>query len=141
MEAGLYSGESGTPEGVAKGPGPGKEVAMGQFVKIGTTPELEDLEVGKLVEVAGKRIAIFNLGGKYYAIEDTCPHRGGPLSEGMLAEDEVICPWHGSRFKVRTGAVLTPPAQRNVKVFLCASSELTSRWKSNSRVGFNRPRT
>ena len=55
---------------------------MGQFVKIGTTVELEDLEVGKLVEAGGKRIAIFNLGGKYYAIEDTCPHRGGPLSEG-----------------------------------------------------------
>ena len=47
---------------------------MGQFVKIGTTAELEDLEVGKLVDVAGTRIAIFNLGGKYYAIEDTCPH-------------------------------------------------------------------
>ena len=90
---------------------------MGQFVKIGSTAELEDLEVGKLVEAAGKRIAIFNLGGKYYAIEDTCPHRGGPLSEGMLAEDEVICPWHGSRFKVKTGVVLTPPAQRNVKSF------------------------
>ena len=60
---------------------------MGQFVKIGTTVELEDLEVGKLVEAGGKRIAIFNLGGKYYAIEDTCPHRGGPLSEGMLADD------------------------------------------------------
>ena len=90
---------------------------MGQFVKIGTTAELEDLEAGKLVETGGKRIAIFNVGGKYYAIEDTCPHRGGPLSEGMLAEDEVVCPWHGSRFKVTTGAVLTPPAQRNVKSF------------------------
>src|SRR5713226_10188789 len=78
---------------------------------------LEALEAGKLVEAAGKRIAIFNLGGKYWAIEDTCPHRGGPLSEGMLAEDEVICPWHGSRFNLRTGAVLTPPAQRNVKSF------------------------
>ena len=44
---------------------------MGQFVKIGTTAELEDLEVGKLVEAGGKRLAIFNLGGKYYAIDDT----------------------------------------------------------------------
>ena len=51
------------------------------------------------------------------AIEDTCPHRGGPLSEGILAEDEVICPWHGSRFNLKTGAVRTPPAQRNVKSF------------------------
>jgi len=52
------------------------------------------------VEVGGQRIAIFNVGGKYWAIEDTCPHRGGPLSEGMLAENEVICPWHGSRFNL-----------------------------------------
>jgi len=91
---------------------------MGLFVKVGTTQELEPLEAGKLVEAPGQRIAIFNLSGKYWAIEDTCPHRGGPLSEGMLTEDEVICPWHGSRFKIKTGAVLTPPAQRNVKSFL-----------------------
>jgi nitrite reductase/ring-hydroxylating ferredoxin subunit len=107
MRRDFIQAESGTPEGVAKKTGTKEGGRMGQFVKIGTTAELEDLEVGKLVEAAGKRIAIFNLGGKYYAIEDTCPHRGGPLSEGMLAEDEVICPWHGSRFK--TGAVLTPP--------------------------------
>ena len=90
---------------------------MGLFVRVGAAQELEALEVGRLVEVGGQRIAIFNVGGKYWAIEDTCPHRGGPLSEGMLAEDEVICPWHGSRFNVKTGAVLTPPAQRNVKSF------------------------
>ena len=62
---------------------------MGQFVKIGSTKDLETLEPGKLVEAGGQRIAIFNLGGKYYAIEDRCSHRGGPLSEGMLVEDEV----------------------------------------------------
>ena len=51
---------------------------MGQFVKIGTTEGLETLEAGKPVEAGGQRIAIFNLGGMYYAIEDRCPHRGGP---------------------------------------------------------------
>jgi nitrite reductase/ring-hydroxylating ferredoxin subunit len=95
----------------------GKELAMGLFIKVGTTQELEALEGGKLVEAAGQRIAIFNVGGRYWAIENKCPHRGGPLSEGMLADDEVICPWHGSRFNVRTGAVVTPPAQGNVKSF------------------------
>jgi nitrite reductase/ring-hydroxylating ferredoxin subunit len=94
-----------------------EELAMAMFVNVGTTQELEALEGGKLVEAAGQRIAIFNVGGKYWAIEDACPHRGGPLSEGMLADDEVICPWHGSRFNVRTGAVVTPPAQKNVKSF------------------------
>ena len=90
---------------------------MGQFVKVGTTAEFEDLEAGKLVEAGGQSIAIFTLGGTYYAIENTCPHRGGPLAEGMMAGEEVICPWHGSRFHIKTGAVVTPPAQRGVKSF------------------------
>ena len=90
---------------------------MGQFVRVGTRADFEDLEGGKLVEIEGQKIAVFNLGGTYYAIENTCPHRGGPLAEGMLAGDEVICPWHGSRFNVKTGAVLTPPARQEVKSF------------------------
>lgn len=90
---------------------------MPQFVKVGTKAEFEDLEGGKLVEVGGQKIAIFNLGGKYHAIENTCPHRGGPLAEGMLAGEEVICPWHGSRFNIKTGAVLGPPAREGVKSF------------------------
>ena len=88
---------------------------MAQFVKVGTKAEFEDLEGGKLVEVGGQKIAMFVLGGKYYAIENACPHRGGPLAEGMVAGDEVICPWHGSRFNIKTGAFLTPPAQQGVK--------------------------
>ena len=51
--------------------------------------ELEDLEAGKLVQADGQSIAIFNLGGRFYAIENTCPHRGGPLSEGLMAGEEV----------------------------------------------------
>lgn len=91
---------------------------MAQSVKVGTKAEFEDLEAGKLVEAGGQSIAIFNVGGSYYAIENTCPHRGGPLAEGMMAgEEDVICPWHGSRFNVRTGAVLTPPARQGVKSF------------------------
>jgi nitrite reductase/ring-hydroxylating ferredoxin subunit len=96
----------------------GKGVEMGQFIKVGTQVEFEDLEGGKLVEVGGQKIAVFNLGGRCYAIENTCPHRGGPLAEGTMAGDEVICPWHGSRFNIKTGAVLTPPARQDVKSFL-----------------------
>jgi nitrite reductase/ring-hydroxylating ferredoxin subunit len=90
---------------------------MAQFVKVGTKAEFEDLEGGKLVEVSGQKIAMCILGGTYYAIENGCPHRGGPLAEGMVAGDEVICPWHGSRFNIKTGVVLTPPAPRGVKSF------------------------
>ena len=90
---------------------------MGQFVKVGTKADLEDLEGGKLVGAGGQKIAIFDLGGNLHAIENTCPPRGGPLAEGMMAGEEVICPWHGSRFNVKTGAVMTPPAQQGVKSF------------------------
>src|SRR5207245_327117 len=65
---------------------------MAQFVKVGTRAELDELEGGKLVEVGGQKIAIFNSGGRYYAIENTCPHRVGPLAEGKIEGDEVICP-------------------------------------------------
>src|SRR6267378_8290626 len=90
---------------------------MGKFIKVGTKAEFEDIEAGKLAEAGGQSIAIFNLGGTYYAIENTCPHRGDPLAEGMMAGEEVICPWHGSRFNVKTGSVLTPPARQGVKSF------------------------
>ena len=90
---------------------------MAQFVKVGSRAEFEDLEAGKLVEAAGQIIAVFNVGGNYYAIENTCPHRGGPLAEGIMAGEEVICPWHGSRFNVKTGSVVTPPARQGVKSF------------------------
>jgi 3-phenylpropionate/trans-cinnamate dioxygenase ferredoxin subunit len=65
----------------------------------------------------GQRIAVFNIGGSYYAIESTCPHRGGPLAEGIVTGEEVICPWHGSRFNVKTGSVMTPPPRQGVKSF------------------------
>ena len=90
---------------------------MGQFVKVGTTAELAGLAGGKLVEAAGESIAVFHLEGAFYAIGSTCPHRGGPLSQGNLSGGEVICPWHGARFDIRTGAVLGPPAREGVKSY------------------------
>ena len=50
----------------------------------------------------------------FYAIDDTCTHRGGPLSEGMVMGAEVTCPWHGAVFDVTSGAVLGAPAPRGV---------------------------
>ena len=90
---------------------------MAKFVKVGNKSEFQDLEAGKLVDAGGQTIAIFDLGGNYYAIENTCPHRGGPLAEGEMDGEEVICPWHGARFNIKTGAVLGPPAPQGVKSF------------------------
>jgi len=89
---------------------------MGTFVKAARTDEIGPGQ-GKAVDVAGKRIAVFNVGGTYYAIDDSCTHRGGPLSEGILEGNEVICPWHGAIFDVNSGAVLGAPAPKGVQKY------------------------
>ena len=89
---------------------------MGKFMKVATTDEMVDLPT-KCVEVGGEKIALFKVEGAFYALSDTCTHRGGPLSEGEVEEAEVTCPWHGAKFDVRTGAVLGPPASTGVKSY------------------------
>ena len=86
---------------------------MAAFIKVATTTELAPGQAMR-VEVQGKAIALFNLGGSYHAIDDTCTHRGGPLSEGQVQGDMVTCPWHGAKFKVTSGEVLGPPARTGV---------------------------
>jgi nitrite reductase/ring-hydroxylating ferredoxin subunit len=86
---------------------------MADFVKIATTDEIAPGQ-GKVVEVSGKKIALFNVEGSFYAIDDTCTHRGGPLSEGVLDGKQVTCPWHGATYDVTTGEVLGPPAPKGV---------------------------
>ena len=89
---------------------------MTQFMKVATTDELEDQQA-KLVEVEGQKIALFRVDGVFYALSDTCTHRGGPLSEGTVEGAEVTCPWHGAKFDIRIGAVLGPPAQQGVRSY------------------------
>ena len=86
---------------------------MADFVKVAKAGEVTPGQ-GKMVEVGGKKIALFNVEGAFYAIDDTCTHRGGPLSEGVLNGKEVTCPWHGAVFNVTTGEVLGPPAPEGV---------------------------
>jgi nitrite reductase/ring-hydroxylating ferredoxin subunit len=86
---------------------------MADFVKVAETGEIAPGE-GKAVDVGERRIAIFNIDGDYHAIDDTCTHRGGPLSDGMVVGTEVTCPWHGAVFDVTTGNVLGLPAPRSV---------------------------
>ncbi len=64
----------------------------------------------KIVEIDGIEIVVVNLDGVFYALEDVCTHDGGPLGEGALEGCQLICPRHGARFDVRTGAALTMPA-------------------------------
>lgn len=89
---------------------------MAKFLKVATTSELA-LGQAKKVEVDGKVIALFNLEGSYHAIDDACSHRGGPLSGGPTDGEVVTCPWHGSKFNVKSGDVLTPPARTGVSSY------------------------
>jgi len=86
---------------------------MPGYVKVATTSEVTPGQA-KMVEVEGKNIALFNVDGSFYAIDDTCTHRGGPLSEGVLEGSQVTCPWHGAIYDVTTGDALGPPAPKGV---------------------------
>src|SRR5690349_13020773 len=85
-------------------PGFARRCMMSEFVKVARTGDIAPGE-GKTVESGGKRIAIFNVDGTLYAIDDTCTHRGGPLSEGVVEGTKVTCPWHGAVFDVTSGTV------------------------------------
>jgi nitrite reductase (NADH) small subunit/3-phenylpropionate/trans-cinnamate dioxygenase ferredoxin subunit len=67
---------------------------------------------GRVLEAQGKTLALFNCDGTFYAIDNTCLHRGGPLGEGDLDGTTVICPWHGWRWDVTTGANVMNAAVR-----------------------------
>jgi len=67
---------------------------------------------GRVVEAGGKEIALFNVDGRFYAIDNVCPHRGGPLGEGDLEGTVVVCPWHAWRWDVTAGTNMNNPAVR-----------------------------
>ena len=66
------------------------------------------------VQIGEQKIALFNVDGDYYAIDDTCTHVGGPLSEGDVDGKVVTCPLHGATFDITSGRVLGPPAKSGV---------------------------
>lgn len=79
----------------------------------------DDLPEGSisLVDVDGTEVAVFNIGGQFYAIEDVCTHDGGTLAEGEVQGFEIECPRHGARFDLRSGRVTAPPAYEDVTTF------------------------
>ena len=75
---------------------------MAGFVKVCKKADIQ-AGSGKTVNVNGKDVALFNVDGNFYAIDNTCLHRGGPLGEGELDGKIVTCPWHGWRYDVISG--------------------------------------
>jgi 3-phenylpropionate/trans-cinnamate dioxygenase ferredoxin component len=90
---------------------------MSEFINVATVDEIPPGD-SKLVEIGFTGIALFNLDGEIYAIEDMCTHDGGPLVEGTVVNGcEVKCPRHGARFDIRTGAALSFPAFEPTRTF------------------------
>jgi 3-phenylpropionate/trans-cinnamate dioxygenase ferredoxin subunit len=84
-------------------------VSAARFVTVARVGEIR--EGGrKLVRIDDQELAVFLLGGSYYALDDVCTHDGGPIAEGDLEGDIIECPRHGAKFNVKTGAVISLPA-------------------------------
>ena len=66
---------------------------------------------GRSVRLGGREIAIFNLGDRFLAVDNRCPHKGGPLAEGIVAGSAVVCPLHAWKIDLHTGAVARPAAE------------------------------
>ena len=69
------------------------------------------------VDIDDDHIAVFNLDGRFYAIEDICTHDGDTLTGGQVKGKEIICPRHGARFDITTGEVLSEPAYEDLPTF------------------------
>ena len=72
---------------------------------------------GKAFDLGEKRIAIFNVAGKFHAIDDTCPHAGASLAEGELEDGKICCPWHYAEFELATGNHVSAPATCGVAAY------------------------
>lgn len=82
---------------------------MGEYTRVVGVREVPPGR-GHVAQVNGRSIAIFNVEGAFFALDNTCAHRGGPLGEGELDGEVVTCPWHGWEYNVRIGISLTTPS-------------------------------
>jgi nitrite reductase/ring-hydroxylating ferredoxin subunit len=81
---------------------------MTEFVAVAEVADVPP-GTGTVVQAGGRAIALFNVGGRFHAIDNTCLHRGGPVGEGDLEEEIVTCPWHGFQYDVTTGRNVLDP--------------------------------
>ncbi len=84
---------------------------MAEFVKVIAAADLAP-GACKEIAVSGKPVALFNVAGSFHAIGNTCIHRGGPLGQGMLDGQTVLCPWHAWAYDVTTGVSMVNPEFR-----------------------------
>jgi 3-phenylpropionate/trans-cinnamate dioxygenase ferredoxin subunit len=89
---------------------------VSEFVRVARADEVAPGTM-KRVTVDGHTVALINVGGEFFAIDDTCSHEEASLSGGTLSGEIVVCPKHGARFNVKSGRVLSLPAVRSVAVY------------------------
>ncbi len=89
---------------------------MGNWLDVASVAELTP-GTRRVIDMDGVAVAVFNLDGEYFAIQDICPHDGGDLANGELEGEVIICPRHGARFSIKTGTVLGPPAYEDIRTF------------------------
>ena len=90
---------------------------MTEWIKVGQVGDPAAGQV-KVIMTRGERIALANLNGDYYAIDDLCTHDGGSLDQGEVIGDQIECPRHGARFDLKTGKAMTLPAIFPVKTYV-----------------------
>jgi nitrite reductase (NADH) small subunit/3-phenylpropionate/trans-cinnamate dioxygenase ferredoxin subunit len=78
------------------------------FVGVGQVNEFVSGR-GRMVTVSGRHVAVFRLGDEFFALDNMCLHRGGPLCEGPIANNVVTCPWHGWSYEIKTGTMVQDP--------------------------------
>jgi nitrite reductase/ring-hydroxylating ferredoxin subunit len=101
--------DSGPPPAMRQAGSFFRRMIVAQRVRIAGRSEVPPGE-GRVVTAGDRTLALFNLGDRFHAVDNTCPHRGGPLGEGTLEGTVVTCPWHGWQFDVCSGVSPRNPA-------------------------------
>ena len=87
-----------------------------EFIEIAPASELPNGE-RLFVDLGDKPIVIFNIAGQFFAIGDVCTHDDGPLGDGVIEGDHIVCPRHGAEFDVRTGKAMAMPAVIDIPAY------------------------
>jgi len=86
------------------------------YIEIAPVDQIPDGE-RLFVELGGKSIVLFNLAGKIFAIGNVCSHDNGPVGDGEIEKNEIICPRHGARFDISTGKATSLPAMVDIPAY------------------------
>ena len=90
---------------------------MDKYLKICNVDEIPEGN-SKVVETNDTEIVMIHAKGSFYALDNRCPHKGGPLDLGRILDRSVICPWHGARFDLQSGRLLEGPNCKNLKNYI-----------------------